>query len=110
MHPECLPRVYETHPEVAFWRLNGEQPLSQPKKRKNRVYQPGLELRRQLLSLAGLPDDVIYGRPPIGASEDDLIDALACAVIARRIFERSAKPFPDPPPYDEFDLPMAIWA
>jgi predicted RNase H-like nuclease len=42
-------RVFEVHPEVAFWRLNGEQALSEPKKVKSRPYEPGLALRRQLL-------------------------------------------------------------
>jgi len=41
---------------------------------------------------------------------DDLLDALATAVIARRIHVGQATPFPDPPPRDEFNLPMAIWA
>ena len=29
-------RVFEVHPELAFWRLNGERPLSEAKKIKNR--------------------------------------------------------------------------
>jgi predicted RNase H-like nuclease len=48
--------------------------------------------------------------PPKGAGPDDLLDALACAAIARRIHEGSARPFPDPPDRDAFGLPMAIWA
>ena len=28
--------VYEVHPELAFWRLNGERPLTEPKKVKSR--------------------------------------------------------------------------
>src|SRR5690606_25976067 len=30
--PAAMPRVFEVHPEVAFWRLNGEQALIEPKK------------------------------------------------------------------------------
>jgi predicted RNase H-like nuclease len=109
-HPHYVARVFETHPEVAFWRMNGERPLSQPKKIKNRVYQPGLDLRRELLRRAGLPDHAIDQRAPTGSSEDDLIDALACAVVARRIHKKCAKRFPEIPLHDEFGLPMAIWA
>jgi len=109
-HRDDVARVFETHPEVAFWRMNGERPLSAPKKVKNKVYPPGLQLRRDLLRRAGLPDSAVDQRPPMGAGEDDLIDALACVVIARRIHAERAKPFPDPPPRDEFGLPMAIWA
>ena len=36
-----------------------------------------------------------------GAGADDLIDALACAAIARRSHAGLARPFPDPPPRDQ---------
>ncbi len=104
-------RVYETHPELAFWRLNGERPLSEPKKRKSRIHPPGINQRRELLISAGLPEEAVHAVAPAGAADDDLIDALACAVIARRIHYNHAKSFPDPPPDpDSCGLPMAIWA
>jgi predicted RNase H-like nuclease len=103
-------RVFEVHPEVAFWRLNGEHALGEPKKVKSRPYGPGLALRRQLLIKAGLPADVVEASPPKGAGPDDLIDALACAAIAWRIYAGVAQSFPDPPERDVFGLTMAIWA
>ena len=103
-------RVFEVHPEVAFWRLNGKQALSEPKKIKSRPYEPGLALRRQLLIKAGLPAEAVEASPPKGAGLDDLIDALACVAIARRIFDGVAQPFPNPPERDAFGLRMAIWA
>ena len=39
-------RVFEVHPELAFWRLNGGRALTEPKKVKSRPYEPGLALRR----------------------------------------------------------------
>ncbi len=102
--------VCEVHPEVAFWRLNGEQPLREPKKVKGRPYEPGLALRRKLLIAAGLPADLAGMVPPKGAGRDDLLDALACAAVARRIHAGIAQPFPNPPPRDSFGLTMAIWA
>jgi predicted RNase H-like nuclease len=102
--------VFEVHPELAFWRLNGERALDEPKKVKGRCYEPGLALRRRLLVAAGLPAAVVNGAPPKGAGPDDLLDALACAAIARRIQAGVARPFPDPPERDAFGLPMAIWA
>lgn len=98
-------RVFETHPELAFWRLNGERPLALPKKVK-----PGLALRRRLLIAAGFPRAVVQAPPPKGAGPDDLLDALACAAIARRIHEGLARPFPEAPQRDEHGLVMAIWA
>lgn len=102
--------TFEVHPEAAFWRLNGECALDEPKKIKSRCHAPGLALRRTLLIGAGLPRGAVEAAPPRGAGPDDLLDALACAAIARRIHAGIARPFPDPPPRDAFGLPMAIWA
>jgi predicted RNase H-like nuclease len=103
-------RVFEVHPELAFWRLNGDVALSEPKKVKSRPYEPGLALRRRLLIKAGLPAAAVDAAPPKGAGLDDLIDALACVAIAQRIFNAVAQPFPNPPERDAFGLTMAIWA
>jgi len=108
--PGLARRVFEVHPEVAFWRLNGERALAEPKKVKSRPHEPGLALRQALVIAAGFPVAAVEARPPAGAGADDLIDALACAAIARRIHARLARPFPDPPERDAFGLPMAIWA
>jgi predicted RNase H-like nuclease len=99
-------RVYEVHPELAFWRLNGERALDQPKKVKGRCYVPGLTLRQCGNTDIGCIDAV----PPKGAGIDDMLNALACAVVARRIRAEHAQPFPNPPGRDAFDLPVAIWA
>jgi predicted RNase H-like nuclease len=107
---EFARRVFEVHPEVAFWRLNGGRALTEPKKVKSRPYEPGLALRRNLLMAAGLPEATVNTAPPKGAAADDLLDALACAAIARRIRAGIAEPFPNPPPRDAFGLAMAIWA
>ena len=103
-------RVFEVHPELAFWRLNGGAALSEPKKVKSRPYEAGLALRRRLLIDAGLPAAAVEALPPKGAGPDDLIDALACAAISRRIYAGEARPFPDPPERDTCGLTMAIWA
>jgi predicted RNase H-like nuclease len=106
----AVSRVFECHPEVAFWRLNGERALGEPKKVKSRPYGPGLGLRRGLLVSAGIPAIVAHGEAPKGAAADDLLDALACATIARRIHAGVARPFPETFGRDAYGLPMAIWA
>ena len=103
-------RVFEVHPEVAFWRLNRDRALDEPKKVKGRCYEPGLALRRRLLTDAGIPAAAVNDGPPKRAGPDDLLDALACAAIARRIHVGLARPFPDPPERDGVGLRMAIWA
>jgi predicted RNase H-like nuclease len=97
-------RVRETHPELAFWRLNGERPL--PASKKSEI---GLAFRRRLLVKAGFPRVALSSMPPKGAAPDDVIDAIACAEIARRITIGCARPFPDPPERDAIGLPMVIW-
>ena len=108
--PGAANQVFEVHPELAFWRLNGERALVEPKKIKGKCYEPGLALRRALLIAAGLCADAVLSIPPKGAGADDLLDALACAAIARRIHAGLAQPFPNPPPRDAHGLVMAIWA
>lgn len=108
--PAALARVFEVHPELAFWRLSGGRALAEPKKVKGRCYEPGLALRRRLLVEAGLPAAAVNRDPPRGAGPDDLLDALACAAIARRLHAGLARPFPDPYARDACGLPMAIWA
>jgi predicted RNase H-like nuclease len=104
-HKHLRKKIYECHPELAFWRINGERPVEQPKKNPE-----GIRLRKRLLIKGGIPSCAASARPPKGAKTDDLLDALACALIARRIHAGTAQPFPNPPPCDAYGLPMAIWA
>lgn len=102
-------RVFEVHPELAFWRLNGERAVHLPKKVKSAAHQPGLALRRAILVSHGFPE-AFLDKAPRGAGADDLLDACVNALIARRLHAGLARPFPDPPLSDAFGLTMAIWA
>src|SRR3569833_883671 len=42
-----IPRMFEVHTELAFWRLNGARALDLPKKVRSRCHEPGLALRRR---------------------------------------------------------------
>ncbi|MEW5423691.1 DUF429 domain-containing protein [Amorphus sp. 3PC139-8] len=108
--PLLIARVFEVHPEVAFWRLNGEQAMSLPKKVKSRPDPPGLDERRALLERCGLPTALFQAPLAKGVGADDRLDAAACCLIARRIATGAARPFPDPPAHDARGLPIAIWA
>lgn len=110
MTPELQLRVFEVHPELAFWAMNGGKPLSLPKKLKGRPHEPGLALRRRLLTgaefpLASLPE-AGYRAAEVGA--DDLLDACACAWSARRITAGRSVRFPADPPLDARGLRMEI--
>lgn len=102
-------RVVECHPEVAFQALNGHRPLDEPKKSGGRAHGPGLALRRQLLHARGLPDALLTAPTPRGAGEDDVVDALACLVVAAAIADGTARSYPSPPKHDAHGLPIAIW-
>jgi len=110
--PQRQTRIVECHPEGAFWAMNGEQPLAEPKKLKSRAYPPGLDLRRGLLRQAGFPGVFLAaGRfRPAEAAEDDFLDACACAWTARRVLRGEARRFPDAPLIDPRGLRMEIWA
>lgn len=107
--PELMNRVYEVHPELAFWALNGGRALHEPKKVKGTPYPPGMELRRNLLMQAGLPEELVHQPPPKGAASDDLLDALAGLTVELDIARGGGRCFPDPPGRDAHGLPVAIW-
>jgi predicted RNase H-like nuclease len=110
MTPELQSRVFEVHPELAFWAMNGSAPLSLPKKVKGSPHPPGLDLRRTLLAKAGFPlaalPEARYRAMDVGA--DDLLDACACAWSARRIAEGRNVRLPENPPRDARGLRMEI--
>ncbi|MEM8703318.1 MAG: DUF429 domain-containing protein [Pseudomonadota bacterium] len=110
MTPELESRVFEVHPELAFWRLNGETAMSLPKKVKSRANPDGLDQRRDLLLSKGLPASFLDQTPPKGCGRDDLLDAAANSLIAERCLNGVAEPFPDPFARDARGLRMAIWA
>nr|WP_295464797.1 DUF429 domain-containing protein [Mesorhizobium sp.] len=107
--PDLRGRVHESHPEVALWRLNGERAMSLPKKVRGRINPPGMEERRTLLAASGLDRSLLHQPSPRGAGDDDVLDACAMLLIAGRIAEGRAVPFPDPPLVDGYDIPIAIW-
>lgn len=107
--PELESRVYEVHPELAFWRLNGERAMSLPKTIRSAAARPGIEERQRLLETEGFEAHFL-ATVPRGAGADDLLDAAASALIARRIDAGLARPFPKTPMRDGRGLRMAIWA
>lgn len=111
-NPDLQPRVFECHPEVSFWAMNGEHPLALPKKVQNRPNPEGLEERRSLLGRAGFTEDLcsaIKARA-LGVGQDDLIDACAAAWTARRLASGEAVSFPPVPEHDSYGLRIAIHA
>jgi predicted RNase H-like nuclease len=81
MTPELQDRVFECHPELAFAHLAGAVVTS------SKHTATGIDERVELLVGALGPDadvDPIVRHPPRGASSDDVADAVAIALVARR--------------------------
>lgn len=110
MTPSLEERVYEVHPELAFWRLNGERPVATPKKVKSRVNPEGIAERIQLLSKNGFDLAFLEQKPPKGAAFDDFIDACVCCVMAERALSGDLQSFPANYARDGKGLRIAIWA
>lgn len=108
--PDLRASIFESHPEVAFWRLNGDRAMQLPKKVKGVPNPSGMEERKALLARCGYDRAFLDRRPPRGAAADDFLDAAAMAVMALRIADGRAVPFPDPPMTDGRGIPIAIWA
>jgi len=109
IEPSHQSRIYESHPELAFWVMNGEASLPLPKKMKGIPFPPGLDLRRALLRRNAVPVDGLkeeYRRRDVGA--DDLIDACACTFVAWRILTGRSIRFPANPPLNAKGLRMEI--
>jgi predicted RNase H-like nuclease len=103
--PADQARVRESHPELAFNRMSGGTPL--PPKRT----PAGRAARRQLLEAEGFDalDDWLARYPRSVVQTDDVLDACACLVTARRIVAGDAIRLPDAPLRDARGLAMEIW-
>ena len=103
-------RVFEAHPELGFWQLNGERAMALPKKVKSRASAPGLAERAALLVRYGFPPGFLDQPLPRGVGRDDLLDAAVLSLVAVRIARGEGRAFPAAPERDGKGLRMAIWA
>jgi predicted RNase H-like nuclease len=101
MAPYRQRTVFEVHPELSFFQINGDVPLRWSKK-----FEAGLEERHDLLKkrIPGVErileitfDDVPFSH---------LLDAAAILWTARRIFSRAGTRLPSDPEWDEQGLRM----
>jgi predicted RNase H-like nuclease len=106
LSPGDQDRILEAHPEVIFHRLNGWAPL--PRK----AGRDGRAARIELLRAAGLPDPapLLDRYPRKDVKTDDVVDAAACALLAREIAIGRGRRVPDGEiPRDGKGLRMEIW-
>lgn len=106
--PEARSVVRESHPEVAFWGLNGQKPLKHNKKTPE-----GLRERIEILSRLEVRTLEIYQAAMVKylrkeVASDDIIDALSLAVTGQIIAATGMHALPETPETDACGLPMQI--
>jgi predicted RNase H-like nuclease len=95
--------VYEIHPELSFFQLNGDQPMAYAKHTEE-----GRAERRALLEkhLPGV--ERLLALRVRGATPEHALDAAAALWTARRIASRAVVRIPEEPEWDEVGLRMEI--
>jgi predicted RNase H-like nuclease len=78
MTPAMQELLPECHPELVFWRLNGQEPLPSKKTREGRSRRIELLKEHGILRI----EQWLAQRFGTGIRRDDLIDACACAIGA----------------------------
>lgn len=107
-YPELQEKVFESHPELLFKVLNGGKVVEQ-KKSTNLGLKHRLQLLRGYMSNAkDLYREIKESENSRDAKEDDLLDAMALAVLARKSLENGLLTIPAEAPKDSQGLTMAI--
>ena len=99
--------VREVHPEVSFFFLNGQRPMSTPKRKPD-----GRAERLSVLrSWCGETIvDVLAKRRELHCKADDIVDALVALWTAERIACGAAISIPAEPTLDMYGLRMEMMA
>ena len=106
-NPQTAKRIYEVHPEVCFWALNGSRPMQYSKRSHD-----GRRERRDLLTREFGSSTLDEARLRAGRREvadDDLHDAFVALWTAERIRAGVAMRLPEFSALDSVGLPMSIW-
>ena len=106
-HPGLQNRVYESHPEVAFYALNGLQSLPTQKKSNEGQAQRLALLEQHIDNARRLFSDAAGDYPRSQVQCDDILDAMVLAIMASGN-DTGLVSVPEPTPRDRYGLPMRI--
>ena len=103
MQPYRQRQVFEVHPELSFFQLNGDVPMQHAKETPE-----GVQERRALVE-ARIPgvEAVLEANLP-GVELRHLLDAAADMVTARRIAARAVERLPEDPEWDDQGVRMEL--
>ncbi len=100
-------RMYESHPEVAFYALNGQQPLWTRKKSTEGQEQRLALVEKYIIGARELFTEAMKSYPRNQLQSDDILDAMVLAVMAGKA-EENLISLPDTVGRDRYGLPMRI--
>lgn len=95
--------LFEVHPELSFYQLNGDRPLLYSKH-----VEPGRQERWNLLAAKVPGIERILEAPPARIDIARLLDAAACLWTARRVFARAVTRQPEQAEWDDQGFRMEI--
>ena len=95
--------VFEVHPELSLFQLNGDRPV-----RFSKHTEAGLDERVALLVERFPGIERVLGAHIRGVRAAQLVDAAACLWTARRIVSRAVSRLPENPEWDGLGLRMEI--
>lgn len=104
--PGARERVRETHPEVAFWGLNRGRTVPAPKREREGMVERLAVLDAHDARAPRVVSASLLAFPRNAVGRDDVLDALAAAVVASR--RSGLRTLPPEPPADEQGLEMEI--
>jgi predicted RNase H-like nuclease len=103
MAPYRQRTVYEVHPELSFFQINGDVPLRLSKKTEAGEGERAALLRKRVPGVERILEAEIEDVP-----NSHLLDAAAILWTARRIFARAGTRIPTDPEWDEQGLRMEL--
>jgi predicted RNase H-like nuclease len=101
MEPYWQRTVFEVHPELSFFQLNGDQPLRFSKHRPEGVAERTALLRARLPGVERILDTRVAGARPAHR-----VDGAVSLWTARRIAARAVNRLPEDPEWDSAGLRM----
>lgn len=107
MTPKIQERIFEVHPELCFWGLNGGRPLEENKKKKA-GYEERLRILETTQELGQVRRFIAEWRRPKDVSRDDIPDAIVAALTALRFSQGDFNRIPEVPALDSKGLRMEM--
>ncbi|HUF33049.1 MAG TPA: DUF429 domain-containing protein [Acidimicrobiales bacterium] len=95
--------IFEIHPEMSFYQLNGDQPMRYPKRDRIGMTERYGVLKNKIPGIERLVDAKLPG-----VKRWHLLDAAACLWTCRRVVARALTRIPEDPEWDDEGLRMEI--